>query len=861
MDILQRYLRFTQITKANIKIKIMLSIVIVIPLLFVSSTLLANNKEINIAPIADIYTTPYIGASTYKYVDGNVDAENTKALITTPLPIKHSNTIKLQLKFSFNSPYSINRIRIYQSKSVNRNYATSYSIAYNSIKDNNKTKITTAATENHATPYKWFDYTFSPPLITNTIHITPNILSTNKGPSYGGPVFSEIEIYTENQHTNSSAHTNKTPLKTLSTSTNESIAIPQNIQLNTPWREQFQKGIFSSIWYFDDLENRNQPSKYLSILNDLGVSRIWLYLNFYKNKKNTISPPHVFSKIYTHNKNQINTLAIPIKNQYVPYINSPIINTVIDRLHKNNIGVIANEPFLPIKHKSWGFPKVFDPDHYPCLLTSTALHDISTNYYNTLMQKSFDGISIGGDEFFFYGHKPHSKTQSLFCEKAQQSNCDSSFYDSFYSNYPLKNQLNKINIKTHEYTLLAKLFYNLAIQAKAKGLITTSLLLTGNYNRTSYGIAYDIIGHKANLNEMSIDPYWSQQNYLDTSYFSIETKKILAALPNRKGHITLQTTPNFNSKPFDDDIMIYGPAIASIMNGISGINFYKIDHLFEKKIKSPTYHRVKNIFNLIQFLEKNGFTSYKTPKHIALLYSRSSEDQWQTNAHKKQKNHAVLFQNAIIQSLIKKSIPFEIFYLDQKSTIPDLSEYDLALIPLNYHINKKALPKLKMAKKILTFSPANPTQNKETFNADTSLKKLNNTKKYEINLNNLNHRTLSNLVYDKIMSINKNDSPLSTKSAGDIECSLLNKNYDFLIYCINWNNKETEITLNINIPEGDYNIWKFDTSSLSPILFNQNSIVTAEQLNNFNIVLPGQSFRIYLLDETKISGKHNWIFD
>lgn len=820
---------------------------------------------INIAPFSKIYSTPYIGFSTYKYVDGEIDTpQQGNILRTTPLPIRHSSKIKLELEFRFNSPQLINKIRIYQANTINRNYASSYNISYREA-DSDRKQIT-ATTENNAKPYKWFEYTFSPAIFSNSIHIIPNKFSTNKGPSYGGPLFSEIEIYVEayNQKRTQSLTGNNNEIKhTLTIDKSKSIRLPSDLSIKKPWNEQFQKGLFSSIWYFERDESKNpvKDPRYLSILNDLGITRVWLYLNLYRNSNEAIFPQHILSQPDSQaplKKIKQKIRVLPFKNDYMPYIESRVVDNVINRLHRNNIGVIANEPFLPVKDKNWGFPRVFEPDNYPCLLTSLALHDIAINYYETLLSKPFDGISVGGDEFFFYGHKAHDMTNSLFCKQSKLEGCDSSFNDSFKKRFPLKSQSSHINIKTHEYELLADLFTRLSRKIKEKGAISSSLFFTGNHNRQGYGVAHDIIGHQSNLDEMTIDPYWSHNNYLGTSYFSIETKKILAATPTRNAHITLQATPDFSSKEFEDEIMIYGPAISSIMHGISGINFYKIDYLLKKGLKSESYTRVKKIFNLARFLEKNDFLSYTSPKHIALLFSRSAEDEWQLNNRHNQPHHAALFQNAIIQSLIKKSIPFDVFYLDQDSTIPDLSQYDLTLIPLNHSINKQALPKLGTAKNILSFQSNIINQYDKKSDISNPLKSLKNANQYTIDLNTINFNELADIIHNKITVITGSPPPLSTSSLSDIECNIVKKNHDFIMYCINWGNKDGELNINMNIPGKNYNIWSFNADKLSPVTINQNDLITQPQLRNLRIEVPAKAFSVYLFDEINLSGKHKW---
>ena len=816
-----------------------------------------SSNNINIATFSKIYTTPYIGASVYKFTDGKIDTENNTALTTTPLSIKHSVKTNLKIAFKYDTPQSINKIRIYQIESTNRNYATSYNIT------NADTKNKVIATEYNATPYKWYEYNFSPPISTKTIGIETLKLSSHKGPSYGGPLISEFEIYTDKY--NVSQSDNLPPKHDdifLKADEKESILLPKKIKLRKPWKEQFQKGIFSSIWRFDENKTHKKlnDSQYIKTLKDLDITRLWLYLSLYRDNfsKDIITPPFKYPLISNHKEQDANKIrAVAFKNDYLSYINTPILNNLIQELHTNNIGIIANESLIPVQKHGWNFPKIYDPTHYPCLLTSTILHKIALDYYDSILKYHFDGITIGGDEFFFYGHKPHAKTESLFCKDNAETSCNSSCVENFQDKLIEKNTPALAEFKLFEYNQLAGLFKKLSNKAKSKNIISTSLLLTGNHNRQAYGIANDIIGHDSGLDEMSIDPYWSHNNYLDTSYFALETKKILAATPSRKAHITLQATPNFNDKPFEDDIMLYGPAIASIMHGISGVNFYKIDYLLNKGLKTKTYTRISQLFNFIRFIESNGFLTYETPKHIALLYSRASEDWWLLNKDKESANYPVIFQNAILQSLIKHSIPFDVFYLDQAESIPDLTEYDVTLLPYPYSVGLPVTKKLKRSNNIIALQLYGEVNES---NLQYKAEPLNNMYRYNIDFNNTNYHELSNFIIEKLSIVDNNKpAPFISNSTSDTECSIRKKGYDHLIYCINWGHDSAEINLKIEAIESQYNIWKIDTTTIHPMKSVKNDLFTKSQLKNFNIILPARSFRAYLIDEIKLSKKHKWV--
>ncbi|MDH5571489.1 MAG: discoidin domain-containing protein [Gammaproteobacteria bacterium] len=820
-----------------------------------------SRADINIAEHSSIYSSPYIGASLQYLVDGKIDDEEAinrnNHLTSTPLTIQHSSKIKLGLQFRFDAAQTINKIRLYQVNTKNRNYAKAYSITY--LDPINTNNIKQAVDERNGKTHAWFEYRFTPPIHTKEIHFTTTTLSDNKGPSYGGPGISEFEIYANEyqQDTHEPALNNSDAIPFLKPDLNKSINIAENIRIDTPWRQRFQKGLFASSWFFEN----KKLEKYIPLLKTLDVTRLWLYPGLYKehDDKNITFPA---SKVYKAAKNishktlQKDIRVVPFKNPYIPYLNTNFFATFINQLHDNNIGIIANEPFIPFGTTGWDFPRVFSPDNFPCILTSPLLHNIAEDYYDAILQTGIDGISIGGDEFFFYGHKAHDVTHSKFCDQPGiSSDCNSS---CFY------NQKNAIEAQTtqkeDEYQQLSNLMRRLSSNIKQQGKISTSLFLTGSYNRPAYGIAQDIIGHHAGLDEITIDPYWSHNNYLTTTYFSAEIKKTLAATPQRTAHITLQSTPFFDSKPFEDDIMIYGPAIAAIMHGASGINIYKIDHMLNKGLLTPTYHRVRKLFNFINFLEVNGFLEFKIQKNIALLYSRSSEDNWQLE-HKQdssQAAEATLLQNAIIEILIKNSIPFDIYYLEQPESIPDLNNYNLTLLPLPHSIDQASLDKLKLTKKILAYQAKNESDMSNNIN-NNWIAELANIQKYDIALNKTNYQEITVNLINKITSYTKPHTSLTINNSNNTECSALEKNHDLLVYCINWSDLDENIVFNMGINESNYDIWSINPDHIS-FANIQKPLIPINHESGFKIKINAKSFQTYYFDEKPQSGKHNWNF-
>jgi len=471
---------------------------------------------------------------------------------------------------------------------------------------------------------------------------------------------------------------------------------------------------------------------------------------------------------------------------------------------------------------------------------------------------------LGGDEFFIYQGVDYKTTQADICfnkgVKKEQCNpeCSDLFYQTYHV-YPDKELVRNFTEltakwKVFQYQQVAKWFseYNKMMKLENPKAISTSLFRAAEQNRIGYGIAYDVLGADGTIDEMASDPYWTENSYLGHFVFSNETKKLIGASANRKATVTLQTTPYFKAQGYKNPLMVSGPAFASIMHGIKGVNFYKFDYLNVVTPRSAA-PIVKNVFEFTKYLESINLNDFSIAKDVALLYSRASEDWWQLRYAKSGNKSllAHLTQNAVMEVLFKESVPFDLFYLDQPDLLNNLNQYKLLILPFPYSISLKSYQLLNQLAengvKILTISKKGEVDEFGVKYVRPLLQDIEKFKSIDIDLANTNYKDVSNRVMSLIRGELGVNASLSVDALGhDIECTIhKNKiNNEQLLFCLNWEDKEYQAVFSLNVPSGQYAFDKVDLVAVTTMKKNDgNEFFDANDLNNFKLnINKGDSF-------------------
>ena len=166
--------------------------------------------------------------------------------------------------------------------------------------------------------------------------------------------------------------------------------------------------------------------------------------------------------------------------------------------------------------------------------------------------------------------------------------------------------------------------------------------VSGN-NRMTYGLAYDILGHLSGVDLFGSD------------YVERETRTFAAAARTRKATMVHGAGP------------LVGEGVSSIMQGARAITYYRYNYI---ELWKATDHRRRE-FQFIRTLERWGIAQARTPRTIALLLSRASEDWWD-NTHgtywlgeSPEAKKGFWTSRLVNEFLLQNGYPFDLYWLDQ----------------------------------------------------------------------------------------------------------------------------------------------------------------------------------------------------
>ena len=834
-------------------------------------------EYINVAPLAKIETKPYIGSTTSYLTDSVIDSGQDTLVFSAPLAPRYSGKVPLTVKFTFDQGFLITKVRIYQYElRGGRAPAKKFNIKFYL----NKTENTVAINENNGKGGKWYTYEVTPPVFADKVVFDLKKIADVKGPNYGVPALAEIEIMTSTKVVSASNELvvpypliNKSPEKV------NKIKIPESYN-NLSWRDQYPRGIFATMWNFwqsGSEYSEKHASKVLKKFDAANANRLWLYTEmaakYDANINNISSIDNTFYKYYAERrkhgekvwKNKGMYKFYPFPSNVVTGYGDNILKKLIETTHDHNIGVFLNQRFLPFGIKSWDFPRVFNGKKYPCILSSSFILNASTNFYKELMESKPDGIAIGGDEFFFYGHTGLHETSSKVCAADNVSKvknctptCPILFFNEYGRNWP-GNKIEDTTIfmqkKKFEYEHLATFFrkHSEILKNSDDQVITTSLFRAGQMPRASYGVAYDVLGFSGGINEIGSDPLWSNDNYNGHYFPANETKKLAASSPQRKSVLTFQVTPYFKNEGYKRPVMVYGPAISALMNGATGINYYKQDHMYTGDKNDPGPW-IEKVYRLISWLDSNGLKNYKVPKNVAVLYSRAVEDLWMEKYRKDKVKmiEPTSYQNSVMEVLFKKGIPFDLFYTDQPQSLGVLPDYDIIILPYAESYPKNTWKKIDSAQMngaeiVWLKGAAIYDETGKPSNDKVIAKVKNNVVNHKLNLSS--YREVENEItgilqpYDELIPLQ-----CGATADEDVECGILVNGSNYLVFVQNWSENDAAVNIKTNLMPGDYNVKLIDLEKEYIGTMSDKNVLNSFDLNKFSLTLTAGEVIVLKID-------------
>ncbi len=345
-----------------------------------------------------------------------------------------------------------------------------------------------------------------------------------------------------------------------------------------------------------------------------------------------------------------------------PPPNRDILKELTDTLHAHGLKLYLI--FLGRFMETYIGPK--DKDGWQTLLEEVA-------------SRGIDGISLCHDEAFYGLDKPEGKT------RPKDDPVRVAFQKRFGPGADLPESIWQDTVDYKRWTLycyeqLAERFRRYRDAVKKANPKCETFVIIGSHavsanNRMTYCLAYDVIGHIADL------------DYLGTDYQEAETRVWAAAARNRRAAMEIFVPPSVRE------------GVQAALQGARLIAWYRYNYI---EMQKSADHRRRELAFLAA-LERWGVTRASTPKALAVLTSRASEDWWDndhgtnwlgSNPIAKQGFWTARLVN---QFLNANGYPYDLYYLDHPEDLKDIGQYRVIFLPFPYSVSRQAAEALHKA--------------------------------------------------------------------------------------------------------------------------------------------------------------------
>jgi hypothetical protein len=837
------------------------------------------SPETNIARAAAVTSRPYVGAAIDYLVDGRTgdDGEGT-LMLSAPLPIRGDRPLNVEYTFDFGRAVQLSGIRLYQLAGTGRQPAAAYVV--DADVDGSGRYARRIAAESRASTGTWIVHRVEPTIAAHAVRLRTTRLAAVSGPQPGSPVIGEFEILSPT----AIASTERPPLPPAPRLRmgNSLVAEPD---VDVPEDRTFKRGLFGSMWLFWQPGQRYDPrqaTRRLDTLDRLHANRYWLYAGVPVANDRLPSqltlPADSDYRFYIDRQRYAagasgSTRVYPFPSSVVAGYRENVLGELVADMHRRGTRVIVNESLLPFGIEGWDFPRVDNPRVYPSVLGSAFVRTGSSTFYRELMGAGADGVAVGGDEFFHRTSPVGEDAVATACRDQAgrlrdvcRSTMRTDYETRFGSLPPAPSRRFSPDVarwKAFEYERLADLFTSAVktIKAARSDALVTTLLRAGSENRPAFGVALDVLGTTAGIDEMGSNPYWSHDSHLGHYYFASEVKKLAGASPSRTAIVTLQATPRFDRHGYRNPLMLYGPALSALMHGARGVNFYKHDYLYAAG--SPDAGAwVERFFRLTLRLERKGLLDFRVPRSVAVVYSRASEDWWQL-AHADgdgvEAQRATLTQGAVLEALFRAGIPFDLHYLDQPDRLHALRDYDVVVLPFPYAMSEAALRPIVAAARngatVVAFAQHGDVDAFAARHPRPLLEGLAGVHHVALDIDRLRYEDLARTVTNPIIAALGARRPLTLATGGaDVECAILEHERRRLAFCLNWGTSAAAVNVGIGVPPGEYTASLLDWEHETVAVVDDRARLTEKDLSSFRILLPGGAPWVLAIDPAASSG-------
>jgi len=636
----------------------------------------AGADEVNLAPAAAVYTVPSACTDARYLCDGD---ENTY------VRLEACSGMAGRYVFTFVAPQTVRRLRFLQRQDLN--HMTAFALAAGDDDGSPATVV-----EGHATP-GWNEVVLPKPVTARVFSLSA--VKGQCGWMQAYPYLCEVELWAEPAPEREAEARRPAGGATAA----PALVRPKKGRAVTitPRKENpFLKAVWVEAWMAREPGTARSKALFESV-RGLGLNTVWLWgqaVGLGKEPWRVLWPSTVAEGWKS------DWLAAFVKDAHQSGIK------VIVTLYDGEAGVRFTPDAGPV------------PGH-GCTLNGDWYRDRWARVFAEAVEHGADGVALCPDEFTHGGH--------WLAKMTDDDPCHARFKEAFGHDRAPRAGGDNDQFRDWQrfvYQSVGNLFGDFAAavrKANPKVVTTCNISQSAYYNnlRMRLGLAYDVIFERAGIDLPGTDPYVNEE-YRSRALLRpvLYAKWFAAASPTGRCTSVLNAgdIPSRSSfgRPFPI-YGVYGSALGALFCDARQIVWYRHNYIFGDWQKADVAAAVRRTSAMIDELDALGFADSRTPKRIACVTSRASEDWWQLahNGHYMLPDveciRGFVYHRTVMEWMLRCGYPFDVLYAERADHVKRLSEYDVLVVPFPFAVSDELVKGLGAAaqkgSRVLLFGP------------------------------------------------------------------------------------------------------------------------------------------------------------
>ena len=205
-----------------------------------------------------------------------------------------------------------------------------------------------------------------------------------------------------------------------------------------------------------------------------------------------------------------------------------------------------------------------------------------------------------------------------------------------------------------------------------------------------------------------------------------------------------------------------------------------------------------------------------------------------------------------MEALLRNGMPFDLYYLDQPASLHGLGDYRVLVLPYPYSISNEAAGAIRQAAargtRVVAIARSGEVDEFGDVRKVPSLRAVAGVEHITIDLARSRYHDLSRLLVQRVGHALGSAAPLHFDAANhDVECSVMEKDDDRLLFCLNWESQALDVDVGVNVPEGSYDVSIATMDRESPARIGSKSIVSASDLAGFRLALEAEEAAVIVV--------------